>query len=60
MKNALVRPAHKTTLFRRTLTSGSAKHVWRWTGFNHGLDLVVEYSSFNLTVKRNMPGQMAW
>ena len=32
------------------------KHVWRWTGFNHGLDLVVEYSNLNLTVKRNIPG----
>ena len=42
--------------FCRTLTNGGTKHVWRWTGFNHGLDLVVEYNNLNLTVKRNIPG----
>jgi len=41
----------------RTLTNGGTKHVWRWTGFNHGLDLVIEYSNLNLTLKRNIPGQ---
>ena len=40
----------------RTLTNGMTKHVWRWTGFNHGLDLVVEYNNLNLAVKRNIPG----
>ena len=40
----------------RTLTNGGTKHVWRWTGFNHGLDLVIEYSNLNLTLKRNIPG----
>ena len=41
----------------RTLTNGGTKHVWRWTGFNHGLDLVIEYSNLNLTLKRNIPGR---
>ena len=40
----------------RTLTNGGTKHVWRWTGFNHGLDLVIEYSNLNLTLKRNISG----
>ena len=43
-------------LFARTLTNGGTKHVWRWTGFNHGLDLVIEYSNLNLALKRNIPG----
>jgi BTB/POZ domain-containing protein 13 len=32
------------------------KHIWRWTGFNMGLDLIVDYNNFSLTLKRNMPG----
>ena len=25
--------------------------MWRWTGFNSGLDLIVTYDSFKLTLK---------
>ena len=28
--------------------------MWRWTGFNSGLDLIVTYDSFRLTLKRNI------
>ena len=29
----------------------SGQHMWRWTGFNSGLDLIVTYDSFKLTLK---------
>jgi hypothetical protein len=31
------------------------QHMWRWTGFNAGLDLIVTYDKFKLTLKRNNP-----
>jgi len=37
----------------RTLNS-DGQHMWRWTGFNSGLDLIVTYDSFRLTLKRNI------
>jgi len=36
----------------RTLNT-DGQHMWRWTGFNSGLDLIVTYDSFRLTLKRN-------
>jgi len=29
------------------------QHMWRWTGFNAGLDLIVSYEHYRITVKRN-------
>lgn len=37
----------------RTLTTGGQQHMWRWTGFNMGLDLIVTFDNFTLTLKRN-------
>jgi len=37
----------------RTLNT-DGQHMWRWTGFNSGLDLIVTYDSFKLTLKRNI------
>jgi len=37
----------------RTLNT-DGQHMWRWTGFNSGLDLIVTYDSFRLTLKRNI------
>ena len=28
------------------------QHMWRWTGFNMGLDLIVTYDNGNLSLKR--------
>ncbi|KAJ9578457.1 hypothetical protein L9F63_005327, partial [Diploptera punctata] len=36
----------------RTLVS-AGEHVWRWTGFNMGLDLIWSCNTRNLRVKRN-------
>jgi len=36
----------------RTLNT-DGQHMWRWTGFNSGLDLIVTYDSYKLTLKRN-------
>ena len=33
------------------LMSRTGQHMWRWTGFNSGLDLIVTYDSFKLTLK---------
>ena len=30
--------------------------MWRWTGFNQGLDLIVTFDHFTLTLKRNHGG----
>jgi len=37
----------------RTLNT-DGQHVWRWTGFNSGLDLIVTYDNYKLTLKRNI------
>jgi len=29
------------------------QHMWRWTGFNSGLDLIVSYEHYRITIKRN-------
>ena len=28
--------------------------MWRWTGFNSGLDLIITYDKYRLSMKRNM------
>ena len=33
--------------------------MWRWTGFNMGLDLIVNYDNFGLSLKRNQHGSSA-
>ena len=30
------------------------QHMWRWTGFNSGLDLIITYDKYRLSMKRNM------
>lgn len=43
----------------RTLNS-DGQHMWRWTGFNAGLDLIVTYDNYKLTLKRsNLPDHEA-
>ncbi len=37
----------------RTLSLGGQQHMWRWTGFNMGLDLIVTYDRHCLSLKRN-------
>ena len=37
----------------RTL-SNNDQHMWRWTGFNSGLDLIITYDKYRLSMKRNM------
>ena len=37
----------------RTLNT-DGQHMWRWTGFNSGLDLIVTYDNFRLSMKRNL------
>merc|ERR1719383_819631 len=29
------------------------QHMWRWTGFNSGLDLIITYDHYRLSLKRN-------
>jgi BTB/POZ domain-containing protein 13 len=29
------------------------QHMWRWTGFNSGMDLIVTYENYRLTLKRS-------
>jgi len=29
------------------------QHMWRWTGFNSGLDLIITYENYRLTLKRS-------
>lgn len=44
----------------RTLNpSGSGHHTWRWTGFNMGLDIIVTYENFKLSIKRNLASTSA-
>jgi len=38
----------------RTLNMSGQQHMWRWTGFNMGLDLIVTYDNGNLSLKRNI------
>ena len=38
----------------RTLNNSGQQHMWRWTGFNMGLDLIVTYDNGNLSLKRNL------
>ena len=33
--------------------------MWRWTGFHMGLDLIVSFDNFTLTLKRNQSGSSA-
>ena len=40
----------------RTLNVEGQQHMWRWTGFNMGLDLIVNFDRDTLTLKRNMTG----
>ena len=35
-------------------SSPSDQHMWRWTGFNSGLDLIITYDKYRLSMKRNM------
>jgi len=35
----------------RTLNT-DGQHIWRWTGFNSGLDLIITYDNYRLTMKR--------
>ena len=37
----------------RTLALGGQQHMWRWTGFNMGLDLIVIYDRHCISLKRN-------
>jgi len=37
----------------RTLNT-DGQHIWRWTGFNSGLDLIITYDNYRLTMKRNI------
>ena len=34
----------------RTLNT-DGQHIWRWTGFNSGLDLIITYDNYRLTMK---------
>ena len=38
----------------RTLNVSGQQHMWRWTGFNMGLDLIVTYDNGSLSLKRNL------
>ena len=38
----------------RTLNVSGQQHMWRWTGFNMGLDLIVTFDNGNLSLKRNL------
>ncbi|XP_023346472.1 germ cell-less protein-like 1 isoform X2 [Eurytemora carolleeae] len=29
------------------------QHMWRWTGFNSGMDLIITYENYRLTLKRS-------
>jgi len=35
------------------ILSTDGQHMWRWTGFNGGLDLIVTYEHYKLTLKRS-------
>merc|ERR1719495_2023470 len=37
----------------RTLNTDD-QHMWRWTGFNSGLDLIITYDKYRLSMKRSM------
>ena len=37
-----------------TNSLSSDQHMWRWTGFNSGLDLIITYDKYRLSMKRNM------
>lgn len=41
----------------RTLNSTNSsgqQHMWRWTGFNMGVDLIVTFDNWNLSMKRSL------
>lgn len=38
----------------RTLNSGGQPHIWRWTGFNMGLDLIVTFDNYTVSLKRSL------
>ena len=38
----------------RTLNTGGQPHMWRWTGFNMGLDLIITYDNCNISLKRSL------
>ena len=33
---------------------GGQQHMWRWTGFNMGLDLIVTFDDWHLSIKRSL------
>jgi len=35
------------------ILSVDGQHMWRWTGFNSGLDLIITYDHYRLSLKRN-------
>merc|ERR1719219_1433157 len=38
----------------RSLNIGGQQHMWRWTGFNMGLDLIVTFDDWHLSIKRSL------
>ena len=38
----------------RSLNTGGQQHMWRWTGFNMGLDLIVTFDDWHLSIKRSL------
>merc|ERR1719348_511509 len=38
----------------RTLNSGGQPHMWRWTGFNMGLDLIITFDDYTISLKRSL------
>lgn len=38
----------------RTLNSGGQPHMWRWTGFNMGLDLIITFDNYCVSLKRSL------
>merc|ERR1719266_1483964 len=38
----------------RTLNSGGQPHMWRWTGFNMGLDLIITFDNYVISMKRSL------
>lgn len=37
----------------RIIELAGSHHVWRWTGFHMGLDLILTFDNFQLSIKRN-------
>ena len=36
------------------LNISGQQHMWRWTGFNMGVDLIVTFDNWNLSLKRSL------